>query len=154
MLMCHANVRWSEENRLETGLKNRTRSSYWLPENRKTRAESWQQVWLDSLATHLHTPLPVAFIWFGNIDLPGDEDGLKTTAIEVTYVKVKRCPGCHYPLEKNGGCSQMACSQCSKSFCWVCLKDWSEHVYGQWFGCNERPEEVGIFAPLNSLQLN
>ncbi|KAF3046253.1 hypothetical protein E8E11_008156 [Didymella keratinophila] len=38
----------------------------------------------------------------------------------------KRCPGkmCGRPIEKNGGCIHMSCSQCKHQFCWTCLEGW------------------------------
>lgn len=31
---------------------------------------------------------------------------------------VHACPSCHVPIEKNGGCPRMRCSQCNHSFVW------------------------------------
>jgi len=33
----------------------------------------------------------------------------------------KKCPACHVPICKNGGCSHMRCSRCNYEFCWYCL---------------------------------
>jgi len=41
--------------------------------------------------------------------------------------RVKKCPQCRLPMEKNAGCQHMTC-RCSHQFCWECLKDWAEHV--------------------------
>jgi len=30
-----------------------------------------------------------------------------------------RCPGCKVPIEKNGGCCRIICSQCKKHFYWL-----------------------------------
>ncbi|KAK3717601.1 hypothetical protein LTR37_005667 [Vermiconidia calcicola] len=32
----------------------------------------------------------------------------------------KKCPKCQKPIQKNGGCPSMHCSQCSTNFCWNC----------------------------------
>ncbi|RUS76228.1 hypothetical protein EGW08_016001 [Elysia chlorotica] len=36
--------------------------------------------------------------------------------------KIKRCPVCHVPIERNDGCAQMLCKQCKHCFCWYCLQ--------------------------------
>ncbi|GMI82582.1 ARABIDOPSIS ARIADNE 8, ARIADNE 8 [Hibiscus trionum] len=52
----------------------------------------------------------------------------------------KPCPKCKRPIEKNMGCSHMSCrAPCYFEFCWLCLKDWTNHGV-----CNRfrgRPEE-------------
>ncbi|XP_046361655.1 probable E3 ubiquitin-protein ligase RNF144A [Haliotis cracherodii] len=35
--------------------------------------------------------------------------------------KIKRCPVCHVPIERNDGCAQMMCKRCKHVFCWYCL---------------------------------
>ncbi|XP_076448403.1 uncharacterized protein LOC143285080 isoform X2 [Babylonia areolata] len=72
----------------------------------------------------------------------GDEEGVKTTYVEISSVQVKRCPFCRYPMEKNGGCSHMTCVMCQNQFCWVCLAKWAEHVTGSYRGCWEKAEET------------
>ena len=37
-------------------------------------------------------------------------------------VLIKRCPVCNIFIEKNNGCAQMTCRNCSHVFCWYCLK--------------------------------
>lgn len=44
----------------------------------------------------------------------------------LVIVHVKKCPRCHQPMEKNGGCQHMSC-RCGHHFCWECLGDWSAH---------------------------
>eukprot|EP00004_Rigifila_ramosa_P016711 TRINITY_DN3992_c0_g1_i1.p2 TRINITY_DN3992_c0_g1~~TRINITY_DN3992_c0_g1_i1.p2 ORF type:complete len:307 (-),score=40.80 TRINITY_DN3992_c0_g1_i1:21-887(-) len=34
----------------------------------------------------------------------------------------KPCIACAWPIQKNGGCNSMTCSQCKKVFCWMCSK--------------------------------
>ncbi|PVD23432.1 hypothetical protein C0Q70_16701 [Pomacea canaliculata] len=36
--------------------------------------------------------------------------------------KIKRCPMCHVPIERNDGCAQMMCKRCKHVFCWYCLQ--------------------------------
>jgi len=35
--------------------------------------------------------------------------------------KIKRCPLCRVPIERNDGCAQMMCKNCKHVFCWFCL---------------------------------
>jgi ariadne-1 len=44
------------------------------------------------------------------------------------FVNTKPCPGCNAPMEKNGGCNHMTCSQCSFEFCWLCLSSLDRHL--------------------------
>lgn len=39
----------------------------------------------------------------------------------------KDCPKCMICIEKNGGCNHMQCYKCKHEFCWMCLRNWSEH---------------------------
>jgi len=39
----------------------------------------------------------------------------------------KPCPFCTTPIQKNDGCFYMQCSNCHKSFCWLCSKPWETH---------------------------
>ena len=34
---------------------------------------------------------------------------------------VKKCPGCHAPIERAAGCNHMTCTRCHTHTCWVCL---------------------------------
>ena len=51
-------------------------------------------------------------------------NGTKETANYVA--RVKKCPQCRLPMEKNEGCQHMTC-RCSHQFCWECLENWAEH---------------------------
>lgn len=42
----------------------------------------------------------------------------------------KACPQCQKPIQKNGGCNHMRCSQCRFDFCWKCLMSLSMHKSG------------------------
>nr|BDT62965.1 MAG: hypothetical protein [Trachysalambria curvirostris majanivirus] len=35
--------------------------------------------------------------------------------------KIKRCPSCKIPIERNAGCAHMICKECKHMFCWYCL---------------------------------
>lgn len=35
---------------------------------------------------------------------------------------VKKCPGCHAPIERAAGCNHMTCTRCHTHTCWVCLE--------------------------------
>ena len=37
----------------------------------------------------------------------------------------KKCPKCDVPIEKNGGCLHVACTQCRSHICWVCLRQFN-----------------------------
>uniref|UniRef100_A0A2C9KJH1 RBR-type E3 ubiquitin transferase n=1 Tax=Biomphalaria glabrata TaxID=6526 RepID=A0A2C9KJH1_BIOGL len=43
------------------------------------------------------------------------------------HIKLKPCPQCKYPIEKNNGCPVMTCRMCNYYFCWNCLKCCSFH---------------------------
>ena len=36
---------------------------------------------------------------------------------------MRRCPFCRVRIEKNAGCTHMACERCSREFCWCCMED-------------------------------
>jgi len=60
-------------------------------------------------------------------------------------VHTKICPKCKKPMEKNGGCNHMTCSQCKHEFCWICMDAWSEHgsSTGGFYKCNKyKPDEL------------
>ena len=39
----------------------------------------------------------------------------------------KKCPTCHFDVEKIDGCNYMVCTKCRRSFCWICLKSGITH---------------------------
>jgi hypothetical protein len=39
-----------------------------------------------------------------------------------------RCPGCNIPIEKNGGCDEMICSQCQIHFYWSKASRYNESI--------------------------
>lgn len=52
----------------------------------------------------------------------------------------RKCPGCSKSIEKNGGCSNMVCSQCNMSFCWNCMHAYDKQGY---CGCHPPPPSQG-----------
>ena len=48
------------------------------------------------------------------------------------------CPGCKTPIEKNGGCSHMHCTQCNVHICWWCKKTFRSagETYDHQGSCN------------------
>ena len=65
------------------------------------------------------------------------------------FAKVKKCPQCHQPMEKSGGCQHMAC-RCGASFCWECLCLWQDH--GPYLVCPRSHVSItvisGFLSPL------
>jgi len=66
---------------------------------------------------------------------------------KTVFVNVKRCPACHYPIEKNGGCPYMTCSRCGNDFCWQCRADLTTHNYSD---CRQVPEIVSSSVSFSS----
>lgn len=54
------------------------------------------------------------------MDVSAEETGIPFANTE--DAKIKRCPVCHVPIERNDGCAQMLCKQCKHCFCWYCLQ--------------------------------
>lgn len=70
-------------------------------------------------------------------------------------INTKKCPNCHKPIEKNGGCMHMTCHRssggCGFSFCWLCRKEWKNHT--TYYNCNkykEDPDEEKMIKNLKS----
>jgi hypothetical protein len=40
--------------------------------------------------------------------------------IDINCDKIRLCPSCRIPIEKNGGCAHMTC-RCGTHFCWLCM---------------------------------
>lgn len=55
-------------------------------------------------------------------------------SLKAVQKRTKPCPRCARPIEKNGGCSYMRCSQCQVNFCWVCM--WAFGEQGTYCKCH------------------
>eukprot|EP01126_Amoeba_proteus_P034068 TRINITY_DN3377_c0_g2_i13.p1 TRINITY_DN3377_c0_g2~~TRINITY_DN3377_c0_g2_i13.p1 ORF type:complete len:369 (+),score=83.53 TRINITY_DN3377_c0_g2_i13:624-1730(+) len=62
----------------------------------------------------------------------------------------KECPKCSFIIHKDGGCQYMRCSNCSHTFCWMCLGafDHKDHA------CNKFQTETGVDSNSARAQLN
>ncbi|GAB7359662.1 hypothetical protein MBLNU230_g6841t1 [Neophaeotheca triangularis] len=58
-------------------------------------------------------------------DREDEEDRSLKTIEQLT----RKCPKCRRPIQKNGGCPSMFCSQCRTNFCWECMEA-IEQPYG------------------------
>lgn len=58
--------------------------------------------------------------------------------------KVKPCPSCRMPVEKNEGCNHITC-RCGHQWCWLCLSDYQSGHF------NEGPCEGMQFSTQDSL---
>lgn len=72
------------------------------------------------------------------MNLPNSEFGVH----DLSNLKLRPCPHCFIPVEKNGGCDHMHCSSCDKSFNWVTGKKTVEEV--TYDGLNRSDKEKGI----------
>ncbi|XP_059176018.1 uncharacterized protein LOC131955779 [Physella acuta] len=66
----------------------------------------------------------------------------------VFRIKLKHCPQCENPIEKNGGCPSMVCRACSFNFCWQCLRDTQTHNI---FACKDSSESYKTHSLANDL---
>ncbi|XP_064605347.1 probable E3 ubiquitin-protein ligase RNF144A-A [Liolophura sinensis] len=53
--------------------------------------------------------------------IKGSENDVGIPFSSAEDAKIKRCPVCHVPIERNDGCAQMMCKRCKHVFCWYCL---------------------------------
>jgi ariadne-1 len=67
-------------------------------------------------------------------------------------INAKPCPTCKVPIEKNGGCNHVTCSNCRAEFCWICLSYIHDHFqvhacnrYNPAEGAEEDEERRAIF---------
>lgn len=65
----------------------------------------------------------------------------------------KDCPKCMIPIEKNGGCNRMLCtnSGCRYEFCWMCLEPWTKHGYQ--YACNGY-DETAVKNPQDAQEIS
>ncbi|KAF0684999.1 Aste57867_23028 [Aphanomyces stellatus] len=58
----------------------------------------------------------------------GCKDTTYKTWRQQTEADVRSCPNCHVDIEKQGGCTHMACTHCEFEFCWLCRVSWEHHT--------------------------
>ncbi|PIC36174.1 hypothetical protein B9Z55_015267 [Caenorhabditis nigoni] len=72
-----------------------------------------------------HEPVPcrLLVLWTKN-DQKDDAESFKWI-----LGNTKECPKCQAPIEKNGGCNHMTCTNksCRYEFCWLCMGNWIGH---------------------------
>ena len=73
---------------------------------------------------------------------------------DITSVRVKRCPICNYPIEKNQGCPHMSCTMCKGEFCWTCLAHWAGHDWDACIHKTKEEEEVELVNVIGSSRFN
>ena len=61
-----------------------------------------------------------------NLDLLNELKKKNPTKI---YQNYKQCPECKVLIEKNDGCNEMKCLNCGISFCWLCLREYTDNHY-------------------------
>ncbi|XP_014873676.1 E3 ubiquitin-protein ligase parkin isoform X2 [Poecilia latipinna] len=56
-------------------------------------------------------------------------------SLQLIQESTRRCPRCLVPVERNGGCMHMQCTQCRAEWCWLCGAPWNRECMGNhWFG--------------------
>lgn len=73
------------------------------------------------------------------------------TRYNMYLARVKKCPKCHYPMEKSGGCQHMLC-RCGFNFCWECLTAWKDH--GPYLVCPRSHVPVTVVELDNAYELS
>ena len=72
---------------------------------------------------------------------------------KLNKVNYKQCPSCNVIIEKNEGCNQMKCTNCSFEFCWLCLEEYTTEHYSlyNFRGCPGMRFSIIINKNLNIL---
>jgi hypothetical protein len=96
-----------------------------------------------------HAPLPCEFteMWCVKERKAKDpESGRLDSSLKG---KIKPCPSCKVPTEKNDGCQYMMCRSCKTPWCWVCGQFGPKihHVYA----CNDTPDEKWLRAASSTM---
>lgn len=83
-----------------------------------------------------HAPTPCDFLDKWRQKATDESENVKWM-----IANTKNCPKCRSPIEKNGGCMHMTCTNgsCAYEFCWMCRGPWTEHgtATGGWYSCNK-----------------
>jgi hypothetical protein len=72
-------------------------------------------------------------------DAPNDAPTEDDVGQNDTDRKIRPCPKCSIPIEKNGGCAHMQC-KCGQAFCWLCMDKITYH--GQHFCGRETAGDI------------
>jgi IBR domain, a half RING-finger domain/Ariadne domain len=111
------------------------------------------EVGMNAAPLAINNPLPavagrIANFVLGRPHTPNDNEDVNTN-------KIRLCPRCKIPIEKNGGCAHMQC-KCGHHFCWLCMADMNNNIghfcgregAGDIFLNNRRARYVGDQNPL------
>ena len=60
--------------------------------------------------------------------------------------RVRRCPKCQSPIEKNGGCNHMTCTRCGRHFDWASSEPAGERSHAPPTSHNDFNEIFGLFG--------
>lgn len=69
-------------------------------------------------------------------------------------IHTKQCPVCKVPIEKDGGCPSMVCTQCYNSFCWDSLKSLNKRNHDETFKAPKRTLSRYLTYYLKFMDLN
>jgi ariadne-1 len=80
-------------------------------------------------ASPAHSPVPCSMWDQWDAKFRGESENLKWISLNT-----KSCPGCHKPIEKNGGCNHVSCP-CGMHLCYACGQNLAGHT------CNRYDEK-------------
>ena len=86
------------------------------------------------LAPHWPVGCDHAHKYLKKLEADGILNGFSTSGTDDRMVKVRRCPHCRTPMQKNEGCNHIMC-RCGSDFCYACGGKWTG---GQHYACRDR----------------